>query len=53
MCITCHSCNSFGGNGGLVDVGDGVAVCGCTFCGDCGVLALLMNSKEVMMASHP
>ena len=42
-----------GGGGGLVVGGGSGVVGGGIFCGECGVFALLMDFKEVMVTSPP
>ena len=56
----CHDCYFCGCGGGLV-VGGGILVVGCgalvvgggSVCGDLGVLALVMDFREVMLTSPP
>ena len=49
----CHGCYFCGCGGGLVDSGGALVVGGGSVCGDWGLLALVMDFREVMLTSPP
>ena len=49
----CHGCYFCGCGGGLVVGGGVLGVGGGSICGDWGVLALVMDFREVMLTSPP